>query len=461
MSFLSKIFGEKTKRRVFVLGLDGVPFSFLKKSFGTGLVPNLEALAGAGRFSRMTSVIPTVSSVAWSTYMTGKNPGKHGIYGFVDRQGGSYDIFVPTSLNMAGKTLWEIIGEAGYRVIVMNVPVTYPPRKVNGILISGFLCTNIDKVAYPQKISSRLKESGYRIDADAKLARTSGAGFMEDVNLTLDRRFQTAFSLMEEHPWDFFQLHVMETDRVDHFLMPRGEDDPNHGAFLEFYRRLDGYVGDLVGRLPENVELILLSDHGFCPLKKEVYLNQFLVDKGFMKLPEGGSVSRLLPESKAYSLIPGRIYVNLEGREPRGSVRLSDYQAVREEIAREVLGIIDPEDGKMVISEVIPGEKLYHSDKITSFPAGLSGSGVYPPDLVAHPVDGYDLKGTVGKGLFGNTELVGMHTYDDAFLILRESGTPIRSVPGIADVMPYILERMGIQPPSDLDGRPLLLDTAT
>jgi predicted AlkP superfamily phosphohydrolase/phosphomutase len=115
-------------RRVLVVGLDGVPFSLLK--------------------------------------MLSENPGKHNIYGFVDRNPGSMDVFIPTSRDMAGKTLWEILSQAGKRVVVINVPVTFPPREVNGILISGFLCPNIDKIAHPKELAAPPQGTGCRPEGD-------------------------------------------------------------------------------------------------------------------------------------------------------------------------------------------------------------------------------------------------------------------------------------------------------
>ncbi len=453
MSFLSRGSGEKGGRRVFVLGLDGVPFSFLAKAFAAGLMPNLGRLAAGSRMSRMTSAIPTVSSVAWATYMTGKNPGKHGIYGFVDRKEGTYDVFVPTAVDLVGPALWDILGAAGRKVIVVNVPMTYPPRPVNGIVVADFLCTSIDKVAWPPGISAWLKDFGYRIDADAKTARIAPAAFLEDVRLTLDKRFGAAFRLMDEHPWDFFQLHVMETDRMNHFFWPSA-GVPAKGDFADFYRRLDAWVGEAVRRVPPGTLLVLMSDHGFCPIRKEVYLNQYLVERGLLTLPPGAGLAGMGRESVAYSLIPGRVYVNLEGREPRGGVAASGYEAARERIAAALLEMVDPEGGARVVGEVLRGEDVFRGGGRPPY-AAAPGQRVHPPDLVAVPADGYDLKGNLGKGIYGRSELTGMHTWGDAFLMVAGEGRGWDGVPGIADVAPSILAWAGLPVPGDMDGRAL------
>ena len=223
------------KKKVVVVGLDGVPHSFIQKMLQGGELPNFRSLLSEGSMAKMRSTIPCVSSVAWSSYMTGRNPGKHNIYGFVDRDPKSLDIYIPTSKNMGCQTLWESLGQQGKRVLVINVPLTYPPRPVNGILIGCFLCMNIDKVAYPREISQTLKRMGYRIDADARQARENEAAFLEDLHETLRKRVEIGLHLYEKEEWDFFQLHIMETDRMNHFFWDgwAEESSPHRDVFFQ------------------------------------------------------------------------------------------------------------------------------------------------------------------------------------------------------------------------------------
>ena len=133
-----------------------------------------------------------------------------------------------------------------------------------------------------------------------------------------------------------------------------------------------------------------------------------------------------------------------------------NFQAVRDELTEALLQLTDPDDGTRVIREVIPAEDLYHREG--GFDGAPNRGEVYPPDLVAVPVDGYDLKGNVWTdSVFGKTELVGMHTYDDAFLLVRGGGPDIHGVPNIVDLTPSILEWMQVPQPSDLDGQILKL----
>jgi len=440
---LSRLFGRK--RKVFILSLDGVPYSFLKKAFDDGVMPNFSRLVGEGSFVRMNSVIPTISSVAWSSFMTGKNPAKHGIFGFVDRNPETLELFIPTSTNMRCKTLWEILSEHGRRVVVMNVPVTYPPRKVNGILISGFLATKLEKATYPEELWRKLEGMGYVIDVDSWKAKDKRDEFLRDLDTALERRREAAFHFLRNERWDFFMCHIMETDRINHFFW---DGDAEYAErFSAFYRKIDDLIGDIVP-LAGNSEVIILSDHGFCPIRKEVFLNRWLMDNGYLKLksPDAKDLRGIDPETKAYSLIPGRIFLNLEGRELTGSVPRANYEILRNEIIEGLKGLRDPDTGEPMIKDIYRREEIYSGEFLDE-----------AADIIAFPHDGYDLKGTISpRDLTGRSHILGMHTYDDAFLFIRGRDVPEDRPIYIQDVTSTILKLMDIPEGEDMDGKALL-----
>jgi len=414
-----------------VLGLDGVPYTFLKGLMEEGRLPNMSGLFSQGDFRRMTSVFPVVSSVAWSTFMTGKNPGGHNIFGFIDREPDPMRLFIPTGRALRGKTLWERLGEMGKRVVVMNVPATYPPRPVKGCLVSGFLATDLRKAAYPSELAGELDKKGYVIDVDPWLARKSKDAFLERLNEALDRRFETVFYLMETMEWDYFHCHVMETDRINHFFWRDWEEGHSgyREAFLRFYEKIDGYVGRLLERFWDDTQLIVLSDHGFCGIKKEVQVNHWLEREGYLRYEADSpqDVTQMASASRAYSLIPGRIYINLKGREEKGCVEKKDYEKLREELIEGLMRLRNPETGGLIIKAVYRREEIY--------------SGPYlnrAADLIAVPFDGFDLKGNVKvERLCYRGFIQGMHTYDDAFVYMSERGI-LKKRPGIEDLYEVI-----------------------
>ena len=449
MKFFSSDKAQK-RRRVVVIGIDGTPFTFLQKHIAAGDFPHLKRIMGQGTFRRMNSVQPCISSVAWSTFMTGVNPARHRIFGFVDRRPNPFELFIPMASHMAAPPLWTIQSNAGLRTCAINVPMTYPPRAVNGILIGCFLATEVLRAAYPKELGAQLKEWDYRIDADANLGRKDKEAFFADLDITLQRRWETARRLYEREPWDFFQLHVMETDRINHFLWEQYDlQDPKYfGRFLDFYRKVDALVGEFYDRAEKTADFILLSDHGFCTVKKEVYLNQWLEEQGFLQL-EGASPKSVMDmgtATTAYSLIPGRIFLNLQGREQKGSVAPEPQaEAVNEKVTRALLEMTDPDTGERIIEKVLRREEIY--------------AGPYfeeAADLVAVPFDGYDLKANVRQPKFTfKGDLVGMHTFDDAALFIKDHALPDRPI-SIADLAPTILKVMGLEALEKMDGESLL-----
>ncbi|NIR49902.1 hypothetical protein GWO09_16155 [candidate division KSB1 bacterium] len=438
---------KKNGSRVFVVSIDGVPYSFMKEQIELGRFPNFKRFLDNGDVKRMNSVQPVISSVAWSSFMTGKNPAKHNIFGFVDQKPGSHDVYIPTAVNMTSDTIWEIMSRAGKKVFVMNVPVTYPPRHVNGVMIGCFLCTQIEKIASPSSVSDELKKMGYKIDADAWIARENLDQFLVEVNTTLEKRVEAMFHYLEKEEWDYFHTHIMETDRINHFFWEHMErDNPKYAkAFFDFYVRVDEVLGEVEQKIGDDVEFIVLSDHGFCTIKKEIYLNNYLVDAGLLKFNSSPpkDLNDIHPESIGYSLIPGRVFVNLEGREPQGSVPLDKYEDAREKLADVLVNLKEHDTGEPLIREVIKREDIYEGQNFDS-----------AADLIAVPHDGYDLKGNVNKEVFGEKgPLVGMHTFEDSLLYIRNREIhKDRTDLWVGDLAPSILKLMDVPVPTDMDG---------
>ncbi len=437
--------GRKKKKRLLVLSLDGVPFSFLKAGIAAGRFPNLAEL---GTPVRMDSVLPPISSVAWASFSTGVNPAGHGIFGFVDRNPQTMELKLPSARDLRKTTLWARLNEAGKRAIVINVPITYPPQDIDGIMISGFLCTDLSRGVRPVELLPRLRSLDYRIDPDPNLGMTDRSRYLEEIFTTLASRRRVAFELMSER-WDFFMVHVMMTDRINHFFWADGEEPEAefYSEFWEFYSEVDRFVGDVASRLANDTELLLLSDHGFCRLRWEVDLNAYLSEGGFLQLTKGGTgLSRLDPASYAYSLLPGRIYVNLQGREGIGSVKEKDYDRVRDDLI-SFLEELEDNEGNRVLSQVFRKEEIYHGEAFDC-----------APDLIALPYDGYDLKARFSPGdIFLESPVrTGMHTYPDAFSLLR--GRKLSDGGSILDVPPTIFVLLGIPIPETFNGRSLLTE---
>jgi len=398
---------EKTKPRVCVIGLDGVPHDLLARLAADGVMPATARILRAGHLARMTVSLPEISAVSWSSFMTGANPGVHGIFGFTDLKPGSYDLRFPSFLDLAAPTLWDRLGADGKRCVVVNQPATYPARQINGVLISGFVAIDLRRAVYPASRVAELERMGYRIDVDV----TKPEALFEDLHATLTARERAVEHLWAGEDWDYFQVVLTGTDRLHHLRWDAGADQahPQHQAFLDYYRAVDGFVGRVRDRFEKltggHHGLYLLSDHGFDGITQEVYLNAWLHDRRYLdyekEAPE--SVADISDETMAFALDPGRIYVNLRGRFPRGAVGPAEAPGLKAELAAELQKL--QYDGQPVIRQVFDAAELYHGP--------LAEKG---PDLVLLSHRGFDLKGSVKRtDVFGRSAFQGMHTWDDAF----------------------------------------------
>lgn len=442
MGIFGKLLGQQG-RRVLALGFDGTPYSFMKRMKEEGRLPHLSKLLDEGSFQRMRSVHPCVSCVAWSSVMTGKNPGKHGIFGFADRKPGTSDIYIPNARNLRSRMLWEVLSSLDKRVVSIGVPVTYPPREVNGYLVSGFLAPTIEKGTYPKEMGSVLKEMGYIIDVDAQKARSDLDAIFPDLMKTLEKRTQTTRFFLEKEKWDFFLVHFMETDRLHHFVWEHMENghEKYAPAFYRFYEELDAFVGELVGQLDDDVTLIILSDHGFCTVKSEIYINWWLEEAGYLtyKTSDKKSMSSIDWETtRAFCMDPGRVYINVRGRGV-------EYSDLRKKLIDELEGIRIPGSDEPIVRNVYTNQELFHGDQAQ-----------YGPDLVIDSHWGYDIKGFHGRdGLTGKGPINGMHTYEDAMLYIRGQKV-VKNDPSVIDFLPTVFDLMKLPTPADVDGRSLV-----
>ncbi len=404
------IFKKKKKSRACVVGLDGVPYSLLLELVRKDIMPEMSKLIASGHLHRMKASIPEISAVSWTDFMTGSNSGRHGIFGFTDFKPGSYEIRFPNFLDVKKETLWDILGATGKKCVIINQPSTYPARRINGVLISGFVAIEMSRAVFPPGLKPALEQMGYQIDIDTLRSREDHAFFWQDLAKTTLGR-QKALHRFWEEDWDYFEFVITDTDRLHHYLWNAYVDTehPYHKNFLEYYRQVDSILGEITSSYKKLAGdpsgLFFLSDHGFTGIEQEVYLNAWLEKEGYLKFahPSPKGLEDALPESRAFALDPNRIYLNLKGRFPNGCVETTEKDALREEI-RQKLAKLDHQ-GKKVIREIFLAENVYSGPLVS-----------HGPDLLALSEYGFDLKGSVKKKeVFGRTNLQGMHTWDDAF----------------------------------------------
>ncbi len=307
------------------------------------------------------------------------------------------------------------------------------------------------KILPTPPLAKELERAGYVIDIDAWQARVNRGAFLDELFNAFDRRCETMFRFLGQEPWDLFVAHFMDTDRLHHFMWAYYEEDNETYAplFYRFYDRVDQMIGNLVDRIPRDVALFVMSDHGFCSLKKEVHLDFWLKEAGYLKLtsPQPKGLRDLAPSTRCYSLLPGRFYLSVRGREYNGNVAPgAEYESLREEIAAGLRSLRDDEKGDLVMERVFMREELFSGRVFET-----------SPDIVAMPARGYDLKDGFDKDvLFEHSPVCGTHTSDDAIFFARDSELDETGNMQVVDVLSTVYDKLDMIPPPGIDGRSFL-----
>jgi predicted AlkP superfamily phosphohydrolase/phosphomutase len=413
--------------RIAFVGLDGVPYSLLKYFFESSVMPGLREIAAAGTFVPMNSSLPPISSVAWTSFMTGVGPGRHGIFGFTDLENDQIKLKLPSFDDIQTPVIWNRHAEK--KTIVVNLPFTYPARPLNGILISGFVSPIFERAVHPISLIPWLKSKNYKIDTDNIRARQDRNFLIQDLFSTLRPLEEVVFSLFSE-PWDIFILVVTGTDRINHFLFDalRNTDHPLNEDAISYYRRVDNFVSRFLERLDIRTRKVILSDHGFTDLKIHVNLNRLLQSLGYLSFdsPDPQDISSVSRKSDAFAMDPTRIYLNSTARFRNG--KLSGAQAtekavrIKNDLSRfmksdlgAVFSCSDPHLDEPVFKEVKFKEEIYQGPCLD-----------LAPDIVVIPNRGYDIKASVNaKTLSHHDIFTGTHTHDDAFIIVGDKQSDV------------------------------------
>lgn len=260
--------------RVLCIGLDGATFDLIRPWIEQGRLPTLRKLIEEGAHSNLTSVIPPLSPQAWSSFMTGVNPGKHGLFGFKYQKRNAYDFEFSNNSCIKAKTLWKLMGELGKRSIIVNVPFTYPPEEINGIMVSGLGTpgTGVD-FAFPHNLKKEVLGivNDYTIHlhvwGSLDKARKRKKALNELLKMT-ENRAVLCRHLMGKYPWDFFMVVFTSIDQVQHhfwkYLEDEGGDGSSkfHDAILRVYEKNDEVLGSLLELVDDDTTVVIMSDHG-------------------------------------------------------------------------------------------------------------------------------------------------------------------------------------------------------
>ena len=395
-----------------LIGIDGAPYGLMKNLSDRGVMPNFKQLREEGGFKKMFSTLPEISSASWSSIITGVNPGEHGIFGFTELMEGSYKLFFPNYSNLQAKPYWE----RGGRHVVINVPMTYPARPMNGVHIAGFVVPDFTKAVYPKDELPVLNEMGYTVDVDAEHAHESMLLFMTELERTNESRIRAYRHFWKSEKWDMFTLVFTGSDRIGHYLWDAYESKSHefHQRFLDYFARVDEIIGEISGNLAEGDRLVIVSDHGMEHAETNVNINAFLEEAGLLKLGEGRGYNRIKEGTIAFGMEPSRIYINRRGRYPRGGVGQGDMKNALTDIESAF-------EGEKFVKRIYSKGEIYSGKNFDR-----------APDIVLLSNKGWNLRAQLGIEKMYPSPLAGHHSYDDAFILAKNAELP--ESPSVEDV---------------------------
>lgn len=283
--------------KLLVIGLDGASFNLLDPLIEKLQLPNIARLIAGGARAELETTFPPITAVAWSSFMTGKNPGKHGIFEFVRRDHHSKRELAVNASFRQGRAIWDLLSAAGKRVVVHNFPCTYPPHEINGLMIADFMTPRGRRdFTYPQSLLKEIEEEfgSYRLHLSQTYAEGNVDAVLDELFDELEYKAKVTEYLMTRYDWDAFFQYFWGTDRIQHELWHIiDEAHPRHNKdearkyrdrVYDYFKRVDEIVGRLIELAGDDPLVLIASDHGFGPVHKYCSLNIWLLQQGFLKL---------------------------------------------------------------------------------------------------------------------------------------------------------------------------------
>jgi predicted AlkP superfamily phosphohydrolase/phosphomutase len=457
-----------------IVGLDCAEPSLVLDRWRERL-PVLSGLMERGVSGRLTSVVPPITVPAWSCMMSSRTPGDLGVYGFRNRADHTYDgAFIADGSAIHAQRLWDLVGRGGGSSIVLGVPGTYPPRPLRGAMVSCFLTPSLEsRYTYPPALRDEVAEVVGDYLFDCTNFRTDDKDdLLRQVYEMTDKRFRLAEHLLETRPWQLFALVEMGTDRIHHGFWKHMDAEhrkhepgnPYADAIPAYYEYLDGLIGELLAHADEETLVLVVSDHGAKRLDGGIRVNEWLRREGLlatMKEPDGVCSPRDVGIDWAHTTAWGeggyyaRVFLNVEGREPEGTIPAADYEAVRDDLARR-LEAIPGDDGRPLATRAYRPEELYDSVQ-----------GVAPDLIVIFGDLLWRSVGTIGgdEGVLtfeNDTGPDDANHAQDGLWIAAGAGVSARGTRDahLLDVAPTVLELLGLAVPEDMRGRSLAAELA-
>lgn len=457
--------------KLVIIGLDcAAPELVFDKWVGD--LPNIKQLMEEGTWGPLHSTIPPITVPAWTAMMTSQDPGQLGFYGFRNRSGWGYDdLYFANAKYVKAKTVWNWLSRNRLKSLVFGVPQTYPPKPLNGVMVTSFLAPDKNvQFTWPDEIKKELDECAegdYIIDV--RDFRTEDKDWLlEQIYTMTRRRFKAFRHFLKKGEFDFAIMVEMGVDRIhhgfwrffdrNHRLYEPGNKYEN--AIHDYYVYLDEEIGKTLDSLNDDASVMIVSDHGAKTMVGAICINEWLMKEGLLVLKEkptkavrmkndmiDWSKTRVWGEGGYYS----RLFFNVKGREPLGVIEASEYDKFRDELVEKLEAMTD-ENGNNIGTRALKPEQVYRAVNNV------------PPDLIVY-LGNLDWRsaGTVGGGkihIYENDTGPddANHAENGIFVWRKRNGekqAQKKELFSIYDVAPTILDYFGIPIPSEMIGTPI------
>jgi len=451
---------KPTAEKVLVIGLDCADPVLVFEKFLHRL-PTVRTLTQTGMFGRMESCIPPITVPAWTCMATSNDPGQLGVYGFRNRADYSYGkLTIATNIDVKQPRLWDLIGRQGKKSIILGVPQTYPPRRINGCMISGFLTPTVESnFTYPAELKAEIQQTVGEYIIDVTGYRTNDKPWLLDqIYKMTEQRFKLAGHLMKNKDWDLFWMVEMGPDRLHHGFW-QFMDNNHHrytpgnryeNAIEQYYVYLDEQIGKLLENVDLNTTAVwIVSDHGAKRMVGGFCFNDWLIRKGYLNLQHvpaeptrfadvqiDWSSTRSWGEGGYY----GRGFLNVADREPSGRIAADQYEAFRDQLIHELQAVPDhtgrpmgtraykPQDIYRQVNGVPPDLIVLFGNLDWRSVGSVGNPHVYTfendtgPDDANHAQHGLFI--AVGPGIDAKGRHLDITIYDIAPTILAQFGQP-------------------------------------
>lgn len=502
--------------KVFVLGIDGGTFDIILPMIERGELPTIASFMEKGVWGNLSSTIPSVTVPAWTSCVTGMNPGKYGLFYFTGNSHFYDEGGIQDATKVKAKSIWHLLSDHQKKSIIVNVPFTVPPANIQGVMVAlrGLTVGSSKKLlsTHPPELEEQIMKTFFLDKAIHEFKRFSSAEGRLAKEVALNRCIELGSIitektrdvcryLLKKYDMDFFMSVFRSTDWLQHYFF--GYTDPHHPLYTEElfkrygkviqkeYQRVDSAIGDILNEV-QDATIILLSDHGGGPLYSYFYANVWLKEKHHLKIignrtkpslhwekiPLNKCLSKIGVKTKffqnvkipvlrkilnpAYKEIDWSrtmayattigININLKGREPSGIVNVGDYDRMCEKIRDELYQLKD-KDGREIIDTVYRREEIY------SGPYVNEAADIIYLFKDTHYLPQLDVfYPSIFQEIPLNTIVTGHHISSKADGIIMMKGPAIK--PGakindahIMDITPTILYLMGLPVPKNMDGR--------